>query len=825
MRKNVVKLFSICMIAALTLSPMQYVSAAEVVGTIRINEVNSAPDDWVEIMNLGTGTMDLSGYEIRDNSDDHRWQFAKGSSIKAGDLMVVEATTVGKVYNDETNAYVEGTFESAIGIGSGDSIRIYDREGNVIDECAWTEHASYEGDAALASIGRYPDGTGAFVIMKETKGLANDWYKPQVVINEVESDCEDVVSDWVEIYNVGTTSIDISGWYLFDNDPVGHAGENTPVAEGTILEPGGFYTFEINKDFLFGLGKNDKVVIYNRDGVVIDEFEYNGHAEGVYARIPDGIGEFVDFATSTKGKANILVNPVVINEVESKEAAGGADWIELANPTNEDIDVSGIVIKDNDDEHIYTIPEGTLISANGFLVIDETELGFGLGGEDSVRLYEGEMLIGTTSWSSHAACTWGLYPDVNGTEYRNTKEATPGAINKFADAPELINWPGKEDVTVYDQEAMFLEDSSGLDFYNGQLYAVDNGTGKFWILDVAKDGSLTFAKGFENGKRVRFQKDAENPTAAGPDTEGISVDGNGMVYLASERDNSAKGVNYNSILMVNPKAEGEDLIALKEWDLTASLPQVSANMGIEAVEWVDSKNVNGKLFDQNTNEAFDIANYPNATANGVFFVALEDNGHVYAYVLNSDGTSVQIADIDSKIGGAMALDYDTYENVLWVVSDNGYNNRAAEITFNGTNDATIKHVNAPAGIDVTANNEGFAIAEYTYTKDGQRPVYRFLDGVTSGALSIGKLNCDYVADDTSDDTTPEDGKDNVTDNTTPEDGKDNPSNDITIKEDNDKKPTESPKTGDYTPVFSYMICVGVSIIVILGIFFRKKFLR
>lgn len=29
-------------------------------------------------MNLGTGTMDLSGYEIRDNSDDHRWQFVEG---------------------------------------------------------------------------------------------------------------------------------------------------------------------------------------------------------------------------------------------------------------------------------------------------------------------------------------------------------------------------------------------------------------------------------------------------------------------------------------------------------------------------------------------------------------------------------------------------------------------------------------------------------------------------------------------------------------------------------------------------------------------------
>ena len=444
-------------------------------------------------------------------------------------------------------------------------------------------------------------------------------------------------------------------------------------------------------------------------------------------------------------------------------------------------DAEQIVIKDNDDTHVYTIPESTIIPANGFLVIDENTLGFGFGKGDSVRLYEGDMLIGSTTWSEHTNPTWGLYPDVNGTEYRNTKEETPGAINKFDGVPEIINWPGKEETVIYDQNSTFLEDSSGLDFYNGQLYAVDNGTGKFWILDVAEDGTMTFAKDFENGKRVRFQKDAENPTAAGPDAEGISVDGNGMVYLASERDNSVKGVNYNTILMVNPNAEGDDLIALMEWNLTDSLPQVSANMGIESVEWISSVNVNGKLFDQNTNAAFDIANYPKATANGVFFVALEDNGHVYAYVLNDDGTCVQITDIDSKIGGAMALDYDTYENVLWVVSDNGYNNRAAKIAFNGTADVDVVHVNAPSGVDVTANNEGFAIAEYTYTNDGQRPVYRFLDGVTSGALSVGNLACDYVVeDDTSNDTT-EDEKDDTSDDMI-EDGEEDGSDDMTEDE-------------------------------------------
>lgn len=87
-------------------------------------------------------------------------------------------------------------------------------------------------------------------------------------------------------------------------------------------------------------------------------------------------------------------------------------------------------------------------------------------------------------------------------------------------------------------------------------------------------------------------------------------------------------------------------------------------MGIEAVEWVASGDVAGKLIDQNTGNAFDAAKYPNAVAGGVFFAALEDNGHVYAYVLNKDETVVQIAGIDAKLGGAMALDYDTYEDVL-----------------------------------------------------------------------------------------------------------------------------------------------------------------
>lgn len=713
-------------------------------GGLVINEINSSPADYVELMNTSEKELDISGYEIRDNSDDHRWQFLEVTTIAPGQIIAVEADTIGNCYNDTTDSYERGEFQEPIGIGSGDSIRLYDGSGQLIDQYSWTEHASYDGDEAAASLGRYPDGTGSFVLMKETPGQANQWYVPELVINEIESDGD--TTDWVEVYNAGNTDIDISGYYLLDNDPVGHADETVPVTEGTVLAPGEYYVFDQNKDFTFGLGNGDTVTIFSKGGAVVASYEYASHANGVYARIPDGTGDFVDFASSTKGKANIVINPVVLNEIQSNDPNGGADWIELANPTAEALDVSGLVIKDDKDDHGYTVPDGTVIPANGFIVIYEDDLGFGLGKGDQVRIFEDGRMIQSTTWADHTNPTWGLYPDVNGSEYRNTQEATPGSANRYADIPELLPWQGDSSIETFDDKGTFLEDSSGLDFANGKLYAVDNGTATFWVLNVAKDGQLTFEKGFESGKKVSFIKDAGDDSAAGPDAEGITVDGDGFVYLASERDNSDKGVNYNAILKVDPNDSASVITAEQEWDITALLPQVSANMGIEAVEWVANEDVDGLLYDENTKAAFDHNKYPEAVAGGVFFVALEDNGHVYAFVLNNDGTAALIADIDSKLGGAMALDYDTYEDVLWVASDNGYNNRLAKIALNGSSAPVIEHYTPASGLDTTLNYEGFAIAAAEYTVDGQRPVYRFQDGVTEGALAIGYMACDYKED-------------------------------------------------------------------------------
>ena len=204
---------------------------APVGGSIVINEVDSQPADWVEFHNSRDAALDISGYEIRDNSDDHRWQFLPGTQIAAGGFLVVEEGTIGLVDGAET------AFRDPIGIGSADRIRLFDAVGAQIDDTLpWEGHAAIDGDAAAATLARCPDGEGAFVLAHPTMGGANSCVMPDVVINEIESNGD--ATDWVEVVNSGSTAVDLSGWTLMDGDPVGHAAETTPLPAGTVLEPG-----------------------------------------------------------------------------------------------------------------------------------------------------------------------------------------------------------------------------------------------------------------------------------------------------------------------------------------------------------------------------------------------------------------------------------------------------------------------------------------------------------------------------------------------------------------------------------------------------------
>jgi len=160
---------------------------------------------------------------------------------------------------------------------------------------------------------------------------------------------------------------------------------------------------------------------------------------------------------------------VVINEIMYK-AANGADtddWLELYNAGN-DIDISGWIIKDDDDSHIFTLPENTLISKNSYLVLCrdtvkfskyqpdvEKRIGnfdFGFGEDDAVRLYDkAGKLIDSVDYDYREPWT----TNSNGTG-NSIELISPDFDNELA-----LNWksstvnngtPGKPNSTLVDTQ-------------------------------------------------------------------------------------------------------------------------------------------------------------------------------------------------------------------------------------------------------------------------------------------------------------------------------------------------------------------------------------
>lgn len=595
-------------------------------------------------------------------------------------------------------------------------------------------------------------------------------YDTNIVINEIMTKDPNKGPDYVELFNKGNEVVDLTGWYIFDDED---RSDKVIKLDGVVLNPGEVFVLEENNHFAFGLGKDDQVRLFNANGDLIDSYVWSGsHPKEVFARNP--LTGQMEEAKASKGKINPVSkkeespkeensessqspykNNVVINEIESKDPSGGNDYAEIYNNTDKAIDISGWYILDNDPKHkkdpAYLVKEGTSVPAKGFFVFEENvDFNFGLGGDDEVNLYDkDDKLVDKFAWKSHANGTYARIPDGRG-DFVDGK-ATKGKSNAIQEQAEkeinveTINWPGIDEVKVLDETSIFdLKDLSGLDSHDGWIYGVNNKQGRFVIFKVVND-QVIFAPGFDNkGKAVKFIKDANNPKAIGPDSEGITVDSKGRVYLAVERDNGEKNINKNMILQVaDPFKDKKEMVADKEWNITNLLPDVGANLGIETIEWVSFDNLNGLLYDQKNNKALDKNDYPNAYANGIFFVGLEANGHVYALVLEEDGKAEVISEIETGLGGVMSMDFDLANNVLWANADNDYNNIHNIIQFNGSKIPKIVHVTAPKDMNIDLNNEGFMI-DPEVSKDGLRATYWFMDGKNSKAFRKSAIKADYL---------------------------------------------------------------------------------
>ncbi|GAA4560830.1 hypothetical protein GCM10023193_21950 [Planotetraspora kaengkrachanensis] len=714
--------------------------------TVKINEVESnggTPGDWVELVNTGAAPVDVSGWVVKDNDDSHAFTVAAGTTVAAGGYLALDV-------------------ETAFGLGGADSARVYLADGTtLVDSYTWTAHAA-------TTYGRCPDGSGEFVTTaSSTKGAANDCGTPSsaVKINEVESN-GGTPGDWVELVNTGTTPVDVSGWVVKDNDD----SHVFTVAAGTTMAAGAFLALDV--DPVFGLGGADSARVYLPDGTtLVDSYTWTAHAATTYGRCPDGKGEFVTTASSTKGAANDCGTPssvVKINEVESDGGTPG-DWVELVNTGTTPVDVSGWVVKDNDDSHVFTVAAGTTMAAGAFLALDVDPV-FGLGGADSARLFrpDGTTLADSYTWTSHAATTYGRCPDGSGA-FVTTTTSTKGAANACPGQVSAKPWPGGDAVTTADAADTFGTNMSGLayeasgDGTPGVLWAVRNGPGALYRLEWDGDEwAPTATGGWNAGKALHY------PDGTGDlDSEGVTLTGAGPaggVFVSTERNNANSGVSRPEILRFDPAGTATSLSATREWNLTADLPAVAANSGLEAISWIPDSYLTSHGFrDEHTGAAYDPGAYP-GHGDGLFFVGLEANGTIYAYALDQAGGGfTRVATIASGFPSVMDLAFDPETDHLWAVCDDTCSGRTATLGIDAGGKFAVTDVYERPGSMPNINNEGFAIAPQSECVDGHKPVFWSDDSDDDGhALRGGTLTCTVLDLDADDD-----GIDDVVDVTFP----------------------------------------------------------
>ena len=185
---------------------------------------------------------------------------------------------------------------------------------------------------------------------------------------------------------------------------------------------------------------------------------------------------------------------VVINEINynSSDDFDPGDWIELFNSGELDLDMSGWIFKDDNDDHVYNFPESTILNSNSYLIIArypdlfntsfpniEQVLGpfdFGLGGGgDEIRIFDSEGNL-KDSVSYDDTDPWPIEPDGNGPTLELINPDLDNALASSWVSSQDYGTPGEEnigDLTSEELEQVLPKETSLLAAYpnpfNGRI--------------------------------------------------------------------------------------------------------------------------------------------------------------------------------------------------------------------------------------------------------------------------------------------------------------------------------------------------------------------
>lgn len=283
---------------------------------VRLNEISaSTTEPWVELHNLGPGSVSLSGFYLTDDpSNPTKWPLPD-RTIADGAFLVVYLS------GDSSKGELYATFRAA----NTGSLYLYN-SGTALDSQAYPTLAGNQSYIRTGNLGSTWQVTsqstpGAGNVLSVVSGPVSAG-TGQLLVNEVMADNDaaypdpdesGAFEDWFEIYNPSSAAIDMSGMYLTDNlsnttkwkVPAGVTiparGYLVFIADGETTQGSRHTSFSLSAD-------GEALAIYATDGTtLIDSMTFSTQRTDVsLGRTTDGVASWSIFQPATPGASNAL---------------------------------------------------------------------------------------------------------------------------------------------------------------------------------------------------------------------------------------------------------------------------------------------------------------------------------------------------------------------------------------------------------------------------------------------------------------------------------------------------------------------------------------
>ncbi|OQX76000.1 MAG: hypothetical protein B6D64_10645 [Bacteroidetes bacterium 4484_276] len=330
-----------------------------------INEINYSsanffnPGDWVELKNISSSQINLSGWIFKDEDDEHIFEFPDNLMLGPASFLVLckDTDLFSALFPDVTN-YI-GNLEFGFS-GGGELLRLYDYAGELVDSVRYGDGFPWsnlpDGNGPSVELmndtlnNDMPENWRASYIIGGTPGKPNSVQSPvRLFVNEFMADNETTIADpqgefddWIELYNGGEQYVNIGGMYITDDLSVPTLWQiptNSP--DSTIILPGGFLLLWADKDSENGIhhleiklsASGEQIGIFAEDGsTVLDSITFSAQSLDIsFGRIPDGGGSWEIMNLPTPGGANVA--EIIVSLKTFLEGAFDGDQMStLLNP-------------------------------------------------------------------------------------------------------------------------------------------------------------------------------------------------------------------------------------------------------------------------------------------------------------------------------------------------------------------------------------------------------------------------------------------------------------------------------------------------------------